>query len=197
MLYPGVLNRIPPALLSMLELKQRGANPDTLSDTVVPTIDLSHWYNASAPATLVGTYDLLTTEVYAASLLFNVSQVVVPQDELWWVREFTVGMFVDAADLTSYFLYQLAPLIILPELASGTAGPSVSFQGAIVGDSAPQVPFESTSPVPTIGFQITSPALRDLWVPPGAAFGAQFVGSIDAANNPQLVGWAVVDRFKI
>lgn len=197
MINPGVLNRIPPALLSMLELKQRGANPDTLSDTVVPTIDLSHWYNADRPSSLVGSTDLLSAQVYANVLGFNVTQVVVPQDELWWVRSFAVGLAGDVTTVTDFYVYQLAPAIILPELASGTAGVPASRQCTIVGDSAPS----DRSGLPaltTVGLNIMSPSLRDIWVPPGSYFAAQFVGSItDPVGNPQLFGDIVVDRFKI
>jgi len=197
MLFPGVLNRIPPALLSMLELKQRGANPDTLSDTVVPVIDLSHWYGADTPTCYAGSLDLLSAEVYANPLLFNVSQIVVPQDELWWLRSFSVALDANVLTVTGFYVYQLAPIIILPNLASSTGGVPASRQCTIVGESCPSER-DGLPAVTTVGMTIFSPSLRDMWVPPGSSFGAQFVGSVtDPANTPHLIGDVVVDRFKI
>lgn len=41
---PQLINRVPPGLLSLLDIKALGQNPSVLSDLVQPTIDLSSFY---------------------------------------------------------------------------------------------------------------------------------------------------------
>jgi len=200
-LFPGTLNRIPDPLLSLLELKQRGANPDTLSDTVVPTIDVTRMYNAARPSCFAGTVDLLSGEIYASPLAFNVAQVVVPDNEIWWLRTFTVELFgVDLPDtITALWIQQLAPLIIIDQLAQGNDGVPLSppVQPTIVGESTPW-DANGIPDAPAIGNSFLSPSLRDMWVPPRSIFGAQFVGLITVTGGqPGLRGLLTVDRFKI
>jgi len=199
-LFPGTLNRIPDPLLSLLELKQRGANPDTLSDTVVPTIDVTRMYNAARPSCFAGTLDLLSDTRYASPLAFNVTQVVVPDNELWWLRTFTVEVIgVDLPDeVTDYYVAQLAPLIIIDQLAVGNDGVPLNppVQPTIIGESV-SLPGDGTF-IPVVGNSFFAPSLRDMWVPPRSIFGAQFVGHITVTGgSPGIRGLITVDRFKI
>lgn len=41
---PSLINRVPPGLLSLLDIKALGENPSTLADVVQPTIDLLDFY---------------------------------------------------------------------------------------------------------------------------------------------------------
>lgn len=41
---PSLINRVPPGLLSLLDIKALGQNPSLLTDSVQPTIDLSEFY---------------------------------------------------------------------------------------------------------------------------------------------------------
>lgn len=41
---PSLINRVPPGLLSLLDIKALGQNPSFLTDSVQPTIDLSDFY---------------------------------------------------------------------------------------------------------------------------------------------------------
>jgi len=200
-LLPGVLNRIIPGLLGMLQLKQRGANPDTLSDTVVPTIDVGHWYDADRPSCFAGDVSLTSGEIYATSLLLNVGQIRVPLDEVWWVRSYSVRLVgVDLPEtVTDIWAQQLSPMILVDQLATSNDGVPMNppIQPTIIGESAPY-DRDGLPAAPTIGNEFASPSLRDVWAPPGSYFGVHFVGSITVTGgNPRIVGLLVCDRMKI
>lgn len=44
---PSLINRVPPGLLSLLDIKALGQNPSLLSDTVQPTLDVLNFYARS------------------------------------------------------------------------------------------------------------------------------------------------------
>lgn len=87
----GVLQPAPPGLLSLLQLKQRGKNPDTLSDTVVPVVDLTEWY-AVLDREFLQWELVMDGGAGGAEFAFNfvagadaASSIIIPNDEVWFV----------------------------------------------------------------------------------------------------------------
>jgi hypothetical protein len=90
----GVLQPAAPGLLSLLQLKQRGRNPDTLGDVVTPVIDLTEWYHVIDREYLTWSREF---DGGAGGADFGIpftdgdtDQVVVPIDEVWFVWNLSV-----------------------------------------------------------------------------------------------------------
>lgn len=186
---PGTLQPAPPGLLSALQLKQRGQNPDRLADSVVPTIDLTHWYLADSPsvqeATILGT----SGAVYATTVNTGLT---VPDDEIWWVRSFNALLFGTAGTITGFEVEFLAPSMLYRQ-ALFTLG-----RGQRIGVSAPAMSISRQATAPTTGAAFQSPSMADFWAPAGAQFGVAFYGYIlDATNGFRFGVQLVIDRLKI
>jgi hypothetical protein len=125
-----LIQRVPAGLLSLLGLKAGGVNPSVLSDTVQPMLDLSALYG-------VGAAQFLTVGGNVVVGLFA-STLIVPDNEVWYVRNYTVysngalGAGVSAQWAPAYFLnvagatraFQVGPLSNL-----GAVGNFVSSAG--------------------------------------------------------------------
>jgi len=84
----GPIQVIPGGLLGLLNIKNRGKNPDTLDSNVVPTIDLTSWW-FEARAEDIGTFT--RTPVTGNNGFASWSTpVIVPNGQAWWVLEYTV-----------------------------------------------------------------------------------------------------------
>jgi len=180
----------PPGLLSALALKAQGRNPDKLSETVIPTIELSHWYNAANSQVESGYTTLTTDLLYATSNTLTTNGVTTwetPEDEMWWVRSYSVGIVV-AGTVTDIQLTQLAPVLF----ARQSGAQAFAGRGRYVGDNGPNF-----GGAPDVGTLVVSPSLRDVWLPPGSRPGFALIGKVVSADDINLVGIMVADRFKI
>jgi len=184
----GKIQPAPPGLLSKLALKQNGPNPTDLSDQVVPIIDLTNWYSADASVPVVGIDLTLGSGVLFQTILgFSSQPLVVPDNEIWWVRGFEVELAGNGL-ITVVDIYELFPVLLYREVASG-------LRGRITGESRP---FNGTGIPPGDAQLFTSPSIRDLWAPPGSEFAFGLYGSfIFAGAFVTVRGMAMVDKFRI
>lgn len=85
----------PQGLLSFLQVKNQGQNPDTLLDTVQSTIDWDRWTrNVEAFNYALASYVGPTALGLAP---FNIAPVSVPSREWWWVRTASLAITAPAA----------------------------------------------------------------------------------------------------
>lgn len=102
----GPIQVIPPGLLGFLQLKTSGKNPEFLDDTISPTLDVTDWY---FQASLLDFTQAVATAARALAngvtgiQLFSPNSIDVPQQENWWVEEYTIFAAVPAATDTCQF----------------------------------------------------------------------------------------------
>jgi len=90
MAIPGILGKIPPALLPLLELKARGQNPDTLGDMVVPTIETMELYLQADQQWLLAQTQVDANEGFPIFQPWTTGDpMTVPPGELWYVWNFS------------------------------------------------------------------------------------------------------------
>lgn len=91
----GLLGKIAPALLPLLELKARGENPDTLSDQLVPVIEMARLYLDGQAELLIAQGVLApgsSTGYFVPCTNALVNSLVVPNDEIWFVHSYSGGL---------------------------------------------------------------------------------------------------------
>lgn len=194
---PGTVNPAPPGLLSLLELKQQGENPNRLSDTVVPVVDLTHWYGQDRLESVAG-YQFLGDGIFYSDVIPFITQpLTVPEGEVWWVDHYSVLLFFDTAPATTLLAYhQLAPVVIPRNIPLPLATFGANY---LVGESAPAFSSVVAGAVPASGGYVTSPALRDFWAGPGTTFGYAFAGIVTAggAGGQYIAGAPQFTRLKV
>lgn len=177
----GILQPAAPGLLSLLQLKQRGANPDSLSDTVVPVIDLTHWYGIDQQKVAFSYGNFSGAALYSSSFLLTApATITVPDDEYWWVSDVQVAISGNSATITAWGVQALAPVVFFRESDQGV-------RGTMIGQSNPASSSAALGGLAASGFALRSPSLRDFWAPPGAQFGAALTGFVTDAVNVVLV----------
>lgn len=109
------INNIPSGLLSLLQLKEQGQNPNELGNLVVPTLDLLPFYMAT----------LQTDQVQVSAAINAVGAVldttlVVPPNEVWLVSHYSVIALMGAAQtITVQPLFR--PLVVNQALGPAVA----------------------------------------------------------------------------
>jgi len=183
----GALQPAAQGLLSLLQLKQRGSNPDTLADTVVPTIDLTHWYGQESLQAVGDQFVLTTAVVYANLLLVGAfGNLVVPSGEIWWVQDYRVVIEGTVGTTTAINVNALHAAVL-------SARESGVGRASLIGE--PSRPFTT---VGAAGMVFAAPSLRDFWATAGSGFGAYLNGSVTDAVNPlRIFGIANVVRLKV
>lgn len=95
----GPIQISPPGLLNLLQLKSEGRSVSNLSDTCIPSLEMSTWwlraaaqldqtaYAVTVAAAVVATYQDFTAP----------SNIMVPNGEWWYVHEFAATMATGAA----------------------------------------------------------------------------------------------------
>jgi len=192
----GILQPAPPGLLSLLQLKQRGQNPDALGDTVVPVIDLTHWYGLDSVEAVdgMGTFPSNVAYVGAVGVTSGAMQLT-PEGEVWWVHEFSAAWLYDEATTTSIYANNLAPCMFRREL-----GPLVGRE-ILIGEPL-QNYSSADNPLSGVltesGSSINTTSLRNFWALPGSTFGINqtFFGA--PGSDPLLLFTsALITRLKI
>lgn len=185
----GILQPAAPGLLSALQLKQKGLNPDSLGDVVVPVMDLTHWYNADLSLVAYADRDLIpiaATPIYS-SVSFSPA-LIVPDNQIWWVRAFVAEVFLSDATATGD-VQGLQPVIETRQL-----DPANNAQGQHRADMAG--PFD----LPTGGTgAFFSGSLRDVWAPAGSELKVNVMSNlvVDLVTPATYIlsGHVVYDRF--
>jgi len=190
----GVLQPAAPGLLSALQLKQKGKNPDTLSDTVVPMLDLTHWYNADVVKVESARRLLDPTQKYSGLTEMTApGALVVPDNEIWWLRSAVAHIFLEEGDGGSgagVNVQQLAACVQTRQLDIGGQGPGL-YMGPI---------YDAGGFTFTPSGWVYSEPLRDIWAPPGAKLLVLFSGEtentgLDSTQYLQIS--AIVDKFLV
>jgi hypothetical protein len=84
----GPIQRIAQGLLGFFQLKDQG-NPAVLSDLLQGTLELRDWYfETSTTVPAVSTVSIPANS--SGWFAFTTNPLVVPQNEIWWVSNFTV-----------------------------------------------------------------------------------------------------------
>lgn len=80
-----VIQSFPPGLLAFFGIKNGGSNPSALAETLAPIVDLTEWYRVQQYQTIVTT----SADWGAGNGLLLADTV--PQNQVWIVRDLTVG----------------------------------------------------------------------------------------------------------
>lgn len=109
----GPIQTLPSGLLGLLQLKQQGKNPSPLRDDVQSVTDLTQfWFqNQMRDVTLdfTGPHNTAVGPAANGSKAFATLQV--PNGELWYVENFTVGANLLAAETVRYRLQFVDPVV--------------------------------------------------------------------------------------
>ena len=176
----GKILQVPQGLLSLLGLKEQGRNPDVLSDTVIPDIDLTDLW---LQRLMVNELDPFSPPVsFAAStqgqanfLTAGANPAQIPTNEMWYVYQMQVGGSLLAAEYI-----RLAPMLI-PQFNVG--------QNQLVG-------LDYNDVITARARSFCAFAQRPFWAPPGAVFGLRIFDIVTAASITCTLGLRVA-RLKI
>ena len=160
----ALINRVPQGLLGLLDTKTLGKNPDDLSNTIVPTVDLKDLFLVNSGLQ----QDIVTAAaVTSASLLTPVALVSVPAGELWFVLNVTAEVIVGLSPGADY---RVVPILNGP---GGFAGAQI-----LQGNGEPTNTTIATGESVSISYN-GSPYLV---APPGSEFGSMPVRSFNGAS---------------
>lgn len=155
---PQDLQVFPPGLLSFLAIKNGGKNPQTLSDVLAGTIELRDWYFAQQwelASSTIADWGAGTGQLHSN---------VVPQQQIWWVRDLTVGpnLAMAAGNSATFF-----PSVLIQAVAM-KIGPSLSL---------------------TAGQADWAFATGPFILLPGESFGVQVNVQVHAVAQPAYLGY--------
>lgn len=161
----GPIQLIPPGLLGLLQLKADGRTVPYLEDTCSPILSMEDWWLRAAAVD----WTLSTTDTEGAStpngfLAFATNGVTVPVGEWWFVHEYCVTFFLNAAEVVTG-----------PRLAWSSIGSGASARFTVLPDG-----LESLANL--TGAVARSAAAFRFWVPPGSRIG-YFAGTITNGLN--------------
>jgi hypothetical protein len=173
----GPIQVLPAGLLGFLQLKSpAGRNPDVLTGEVQPGLEMLDFYVNQQSIHAVQGGKTIGLGTGSGNQIFDTPSIVVPLDEFWFVRYFTVQMSpLTAGDILQGF----APM-------------------AYLDPNAPSARFHLLAqPIygrPTGGIPVST--AFDFWVPPGTQFGA-YIDTYTFAAAEGVVGDMFFARFPI
>lgn len=169
----GPLQVIPPGLLGFFNLKSLGQNPSMLDDLVSPTIELREWYMQAQMIDYVNATGLTMTKTRTTispvgfltwDLVGGVVPGLVPDNEWWWVENYTI--------------YAQVPAV---------AGEGCTWSCAYISPSGGAIQVYQTGLErghSATAAQATRPSCfaRQFWVPPGATLGLNLMANTSAGG---------------
>lgn len=176
----GPVQTLPPGLLSLLALKNAGANPREFEDFIQPTFDMRELMSMANRTWVTDTFVIalgLTTNFVGQ--LFTTGTLKVPFDEIWYVWNASVNIQpINAADAITG---PLVPVIVAPNglmlsvLGSGSYSTNVG-QGPL-----------------SAGKELRR------WMTGGSQLGFGLVKAVIAGAGTACTvqGWLEVTKFKI
>jgi hypothetical protein len=179
-LRPGELQPFAPGLLSLFDLKQRGENPDTLSNQVMLTVEALEWYVLAKDIRTTNAFQGMAS-IPAASSVARTSAIgglSVPAGQWWRIHSLTATLQDPSGTATAVDLLQWAPVYQDGNQSAGSA--------AHVGPSAPRWTATWGAGSPAINFR--SPSFGPFWAPPLTTFGIAMAGFYTNAANAPLIG---------
>ena len=159
----GPIQTIPQGLLGLLQLKQAGRNPDQLSETVAPTVDmLTLWLNRQNVDLSINVIGGASTRnqptATPGEFVFSVLPIVVPPGQTWWITDYTVKATLAAAETLVF-----APAIL----------------GGLFFNSMLAAPVND---IITARARFVSCFARNFWLLPGQGLGYFCFDSVTAGN---------------
>ncbi|HEX8802142.1 MAG TPA: hypothetical protein VF772_26200 [Terriglobales bacterium] len=98
----GAISQIPQGLLSLLQIKEMGRNPDSLAETVQPQVDLGQlWLNrliVDITTLLTGATVTSVNVPTAGAGTYQFTPLTVPNNQTWWIESMTVQCTLLAAE---------------------------------------------------------------------------------------------------
>lgn len=151
-------------LLSLLGLKNLGRQPESLLETVQPSMEMFRFFTEGRAEFVGGSFSVPMAGNYNATG-FTSTDLQVPEGELWYVHHYHCEVYVIANGGTQVLTCEgLRSAILLP----GTI-PGSSFSGPTI-TSDMQGPFRNTSP--PVDLVLGGGSISDVFVPARSAFGA-------------------------
>lgn len=167
---PSIINRIPPGLLSMLDIKAQGENPKFLSDTVTPGMEFLPFYELQK-------YEAQVSSIIATAAVGFSAGIQVPEGQYWHVKHHSVFVTNVAAGEICWF----SPYIF------GWLFPGAYFEGP-VGDEV-----RGTGTATEV---LTGWAPTDYWMGPGDQAGIR-INNLSAAANVSVQTRLLIVRYRL
>jgi len=166
----GPIQLSPPGLLNLLQLKADGRSVVNLSDTCLPSLEMSDWWLRAAARD----WDQTTTDAEGASvpqgfLAYTSNPVTVPNGQWWFVHDYTVKFSFTAGQVGTNI-----------RLAWSNIGSGASARYRVLPDG-----LESRGTL-TGAINVAATAEK-FWVPPGARIGF-YCDSITGGLAASLIG---------
>lgn len=175
---PPALQVIPPGLLGFFQLKSGGKNPSALGEDLSPVLECFRWY---MQARLENSLQFIGFSAIAVNVVgafnFSPNNILVPENEIWWVENFTV----QSAALAAGEELMMVPMMLGPPQLGSISNYALGTT-AFVANAGDRYSIPATPP----GF----------FAPPGSSLGF-FVNRIVTAGNITISGFARVARCKI
>jgi len=142
------VGKIPPAFLSLLQLKSTGANPDGLADTYQPTLEMAEWLALQEREMLVlPIAGIAAPGVYSGFQNSVLPAARIPDGEVWYLWNATCVTGLLALD---------SSLPWVPSVGISPSGGVVTRQFQLV----PSVPFFFATPPVNVQLQCGGPVRR-------------------------------------
>lgn len=179
----GPIQQLPAGLTGLLGLKNLGRVPDSLAGFVQPTTDMFQlWLNYGARSNqgVVHGRTLITGE--NGIRFFSPSAILVPNDEWWFVHQYTVNAVMGL--VVGETIQGLAPAMAYNQAGTidwCTLG-EPPWYGQIASNAAQAVQVVATA--------------QNFWAPPGAQLGLH-LGALVSATGVGFTGRYQVTRLRI
>lgn len=183
----GLVQPIPPGLLSVLGLKTRGKSPDSLQEAMQLSIEARDWLLLSAPVET----DIATGATFdnTGNLVsgFNSIPTVVPNGEIWWIWDHSTYIRDLATTTTLVAIQALYSLWAHP--SNGTTGNAFK-----IGVSSPKIDLTYAGASPAI--YIGAPSISGFWAESGSGPSLMYTGKW-TGGTPLPHGRTRFSRIKI
>lgn len=176
----GPIQVLPRGLTGLLQLKTLGRVPDELAGFVQPAMDIGAYYLAAAALVDVVIHGINIGPGAAGPSPFSPGNIVVPNDEVWYVHQYSVEVLlpVGAAEAAR----NVQPIMYLTSVGTirwvGLTEQSIT----VTGNAAA-----------ARGGVITA---RDFWAPPGAQLGF-YSGGTESASTIAFNGQVYKTAMKV
>lgn len=176
----GPIQTLPRGLLSLMQLKNLGRNPRDVEDWVQPVIPVDDYWKQGLLTTDPDTHSTTPLNNAAGSFGFSTGQLIVPEDECWWVEWFSLEVTVAAG--AAERIQDAQPLLFLKR--SATVRYTVLTETRVTVNG-------------TAGNGATAAIVaKNFWAPPGSEFG-YYVGLVTTAGTPNVAGTFRYARLQV
>lgn len=172
-LTPAVISKLPLGLLGFFGIKNGGQYPQTLGDTILPTLDMAPVLAANYRE-LVFVAPIAALGFVTANLNGGALPGAVPAGELWFVQAASVFAFTGVGDSFTGTL----------EVRNSTTGLASAWHRAL---SSPITLAASTTQL--------HPGISGVWLSPGDTIGFWYSASTNASGTAQMSAQLAIVRF--